>query len=82
VTVADADLAAFYRAEIPAVVRHLVNQGASGQEAADAAQGAFAQAYQGWETIRYPRAWVRTVLLQSQELKQALAPYCVGGPWG
>mgnify|MGYP001379968903 FL=1 len=22
------------------------------------------------------------VLLQSQELKQALAPYCVGGPWG
>jgi len=22
------------------------------------------------------------VLLQSQELKQALAPYCIGGPWG
>src|SRR3546814_5484980 len=24
----------------------------------------------------------RSVLLQSQQLKQALAPYCIGGTWG
>jgi RNA polymerase sigma-70 factor (ECF subfamily) len=53
--------ATFYLAETPAVVRHLMNQGATEHDAADAAQTAFMQAYKIWETVRYPRAWVRTV---------------------
>jgi len=60
-TVSDAEFAACYRAEMPGLVRHVMNQGAGEQEAADAAQAAFARAYQVWETIRYPRAWLRTV---------------------
>jgi RNA polymerase sigma factor (sigma-70 family) len=60
-TVADAEFAAFYRAEMSAVVRHVMNQGAGEQEAVDAAQTAFVQAYQVWETISHPRAWLRTV---------------------
>jgi RNA polymerase sigma factor (sigma-70 family) len=64
-TVAEAEFAAFYRAEMAAVVRHVMNQGAGEQEAADAAQTAFVQAYQAWETISHPRAWVRTVAARS-----------------
>jgi RNA polymerase sigma factor (sigma-70 family) len=60
-TVADAEFAAFYRAEMAAVIRHVMNQGAGEQEAVDAAQTAFVQAYQVWETVSHPRAWVRTV---------------------
>lgn len=58
---ADAEFVTFYRAEMSAVVRHVMNQGAGEQEAVDAAQTAFVQAYQAWETISHPRAWVRTV---------------------
>lgn len=60
----DAEFAACYRAEMPALVRHVMNQGAGEQQAADAAQAAFAQAYQAWETIQHPRAWLRTVAVR------------------
>ncbi len=57
----DAEFAVCYRAEMPALVRHVMNQGAGEQEAVDAAQAAFAQAYQAWGTIQHPHAWLRTV---------------------
>jgi hypothetical protein len=60
-TVAEAEFVTFYRAEMLAVIRHVMNHGASEQEAVDATQTAFVQAYQVWETIGHPRAWVRTV---------------------
>jgi len=59
------DFAACYRAEMPALVRHVMYHGAAEQEAYDAAQSAFEHAYQVWETIRNPRAWLRTVAVRA-----------------
>lgn len=39
--------------------------GATAEEGWDAAQSAFAQAYQVWATIRSPRAWLRTVAVRA-----------------
>ncbi|HET9658140.1 MAG TPA: sigma factor, partial [Kineosporiaceae bacterium] len=51
----------FYRAHIERVVAFLRFQGANWAEAADVAQEAMAEAYQRWETLIRPDAWVRTV---------------------
>jgi RNA polymerase sigma factor (sigma-70 family) len=56
-----ADFAACYRREMPGVVWFVMSLGASAEEAADAAQSAFAAAFQAWDTIRHPAAWVRRV---------------------
>jgi RNA polymerase sigma factor (sigma-70 family) len=58
---AAADFAACYRREMPGVVWFVMSLGASAEEAADAAQSAFAAAFAAWETIRYPAAWARRV---------------------
>ncbi|MDQ1042126.1 RNA polymerase sigma factor [Streptomyces sp. V4I2] len=39
-------------------------EGASGHEAAEAAQAAFAEAFVKWETIEYPAAWLRKVAIR------------------
>jgi RNA polymerase sigma factor (sigma-70 family) len=64
-TVAGMEFAACYRSEMAALVRHVMFHGASEQEAHDAAQSAFEQAYRVWETIRSPRAWLRTVAVRA-----------------
>jgi RNA polymerase sigma-70 factor (ECF subfamily) len=51
---------AFYRAHIERVVTFLRFQGASWEEAADAAQEAMTKAYQSWDSLTRPHAWVRT----------------------
>ena len=51
--------ASFFRDEYRPVVLYLLKSGASGAEAEDAVQEAMIQAYQAWDRIRSPRAWVR-----------------------
>ncbi|MGQ4465260.1 RNA polymerase sigma factor [Streptomyces violaceoruber] len=57
----DEAFSAFYRATVRSLVGFLVNQGASVHVAADIAQDTMLSAYQRWDTIDQPRAWVHTV---------------------
>ncbi|GGU40103.1 RNA polymerase sigma factor [Lentzea flava] len=67
-----ADFSAFYRSEVGRVVGYVVKMtGASVHEAADAAQTALALAWEHWDRITYPRAWVRTVAVR--EARRSLA---------
>lgn len=61
----DADFAAVYRAEVAGLVRHVMFHGATTEQAWDAAQSAFSQAYPVWSRIRAPRAWLRTVAVRA-----------------
>ncbi|MFJ3800002.1 RNA polymerase sigma factor [Streptomyces sp. NPDC090088] len=54
----------FYEQHMAKLVRHLLRQGASGHEAAEAAQAAFAEAFVKWETIDHPAAWLRKVAIR------------------
>lgn len=55
------DFTVCYRREMPGLVWFVMSLGAGVEEAADAAQSAFAAAFPVWETIRYPAAWLRRV---------------------
>lgn len=55
------DFAACYRQQLPGLVWFVMSLGASAEEAADAAQAAFAAAFPVWDTIRHPQAWLRRV---------------------
>lgn len=57
----DDAFSAFYRATVSSLVGFLVNQGASVHVAADIAQDTMLSAYERWDTIDHPRAWVHTV---------------------
>lgn len=63
-SVARVEFAQFYEQHMARLVRHLLRQGASGHEAAEAAQAAFAEAFVKWETIEYPAAWLRKVAIR------------------
>jgi RNA polymerase sigma factor (sigma-70 family) len=62
---------ACYRAEMPQLIRYLMKCFAESdmRDAADAAQSAFAELFTKWDTIRSPRAWLRTVAFR-QMLRQ------------
>jgi RNA polymerase sigma factor (sigma-70 family) len=51
----------FYRLFTPRLVRFLMWHGASLHLSADVAQEAMRRAYDNWETIKRPEAWVRVV---------------------
>ncbi|MEV4753424.1 RNA polymerase sigma factor [Streptosporangium sp. NPDC049248] len=59
------DFADFYREERSALVGFVISHGANLQEASDAVQAAFAAVLPPrWETIREPRAYLRTAALR------------------
>jgi RNA polymerase sigma-70 factor (ECF subfamily) len=58
---AAAEYVVCYRREMHGLVWFVMSLGASAEEAADAAQSAFAAAFTAWETIRHPAAWLRRV---------------------
>jgi RNA polymerase sigma factor (sigma-70 family) len=62
---------ACYRAEMPQLIRYLMKCFAESdiRDAADAAQGAFAELFTKWDTVRSPRAWLRRVAFR-QMLRQ------------
>ena len=51
----------FYRSATPGLVVFLMWLGAGAEEAADVAQETMIRAWQNWEGIRHPHAWVRAV---------------------
>jgi RNA polymerase sigma factor (sigma-70 family) len=55
---------AVYRSERSRLVRYLMSMGAGQHQADDAVQAAFARAYDRWDTIRQPRAWLYKVALR------------------
>jgi len=55
---------AVYRSERSKLVRYLISMGAGQHQADDAVQAAFARAYDRWDTIRQPRAWLYKVALR------------------
>ncbi|MFL9658665.1 RNA polymerase sigma factor [Streptomyces sp. PB17] len=57
----DEAFSAFYRATVRSLVGFLVNQGAGVHVAADIVQDTMLSAYERWDTIDHPRAWVHTV---------------------
>ena len=60
-SMATSEFAACYEAEHLLLVRFLIRLGAPEQDAFDAAQDAFVEAYRCWEQIHSPRAWLRKV---------------------
>ena len=55
---------AVYRAERSRLVRYVMSMGARQHQADDAVQAAFALAYDRWESIRQPRAWLYKAALR------------------
>jgi len=57
----DVEFADFFRAEHTRLIRFVMAMGAGGDEAAEIAQVTFVKAFEGWDAIRAPRAWIRRV---------------------
>lgn len=53
--------AAFYREQMPGLVAFVVQLGAGVHDAENVAQETMLRAWKGWETIEYPRKWIRVV---------------------
>ncbi|MEU1747368.1 RNA polymerase sigma factor [Micromonospora arida] len=66
------EYAACYEQERVPLVKFLVYQGASPQDAFDAAHQAFVEAWRRWEQIQNPKAWLRIVAVRA--LKSAAQP--------
>ncbi|MFB8053516.1 RNA polymerase sigma factor [Streptomyces parvus] len=65
-----------HHAEFPGLVRFLLLHGASWSEAQDAAQDAFTQMCRPGTSIRYPKAWLRTVAWRSWLRQQVREEPC------
>jgi RNA polymerase sigma factor (sigma-70 family) len=79
----DGEFAEFFRAEHKRLIRFVIAIGADGDEAAEIAQVTFVRAFEGWDAIRSPRAWIRRVAVNeltaarraaSRETPQARLP--------
>jgi RNA polymerase sigma factor (sigma-70 family) len=57
----DVEFAEFFRAEHKKLIRFVIAVGAGGDEAAEIAQVTFFKAFESWDAIRAPRAWIRRV---------------------
>src|SRR5258706_29038 len=62
---------AVYRAERSKLIRYLMSMGIGQHQADDAVQATFARAYDRWDTIRQPRAWLYKVALRESYQVQA-----------
>lgn len=65
-----------HHAKFPGLVRFLLLHGASWSEAQDAAQDAFTQMCRPGTSIRYPKAWLRTVAWRSWLRQQVREQPC------
>ncbi|WP_410814788.1 sigma-70 family RNA polymerase sigma factor [Micromonospora sp. 067-2] len=59
------EYAVCYEQERLPLVRFLIYRGAAPQDAFDAAQHAFVEAWRRWEQIHNPRTWLRTVAIRA-----------------
>lgn len=82
-----AEFARCYRDLMPRLTVFVMRHGADRNEAAEAAQSAFALAWESWDTIDHPAAWLRRVAFRNlvkhraqREHSQAELPDRAGGP--
>ncbi|AUA16504.1 RNA polymerase sigma factor SigX [Streptomyces malaysiensis subsp. malaysiensis] len=68
-----ANFASHYEEHMSGLIRHVMRYGATPYEAADAAQGAYIEAFRVWHLITCPEAWLRKVAFR-QYLRQAPRP--------
>lgn len=68
---ADMSFEAIYIAERSKLIRYLMSMGVGQHQADDAVQSTFARAYDRWDTIRQPRAWLYKVALRESYRIQA-----------
>ncbi|GAA3372045.1 hypothetical protein GCM10017744_101940 [Streptomyces antimycoticus] len=68
-----ASFVSHYEEHMPGLIRHVMRYGATPYEAADAAQGAYIEAFRVWHLITCPAAWLRKVAFR-QYLRQAPRP--------
>ncbi|MEV6133616.1 sigma-70 family RNA polymerase sigma factor [Streptomyces violaceusniger] len=68
-----ASFAAHYEENMPGLIRFVMRYGATPYEAADAAQGAYIEAFRVWHLLTCPAAWLRKVAFR-QYLRQAPRP--------
>jgi RNA polymerase sigma factor (sigma-70 family) len=66
-----------YKAEMPRLVRYLMKcfSDSDMRDAADAAHNAFVELFTKWDTVRSPRAWLRTVAFRQMLRQNASAEY-------
>jgi len=57
----DVEFAEFFRAEHKKLIRFVMANGADADRAAEIAQMTFVKAFECWDVIRAPRAWIRRV---------------------
>ena len=57
----EVEFAEFFRAEHKKLIRFVIAIGAGGDQAAEITQVTFVKAFEGWDVIRAPRAWIRRV---------------------
>jgi RNA polymerase sigma factor (sigma-70 family) len=57
----DVEFAEFFRAEHKKLIRFVMANGADSDQAAEIAQVTFVKAFECWNVIRTPRAWIRRV---------------------
>jgi RNA polymerase sigma factor (sigma-70 family) len=69
--------AACYRAEMPYLVRYLIQcfDKTDVRDAAEAAHSAFAELFEQWDTVHNPRAWLRTVAFRQMLRQPVKAEY-------
>lgn len=63
-TARDTEFSLFYETEVPRLVAFLAHHGSPLSLAADIAQEAMLEAYQFWDSLYAPRAWVRKVAVR------------------
>lgn len=63
--VSHVEFATFYQAEMPRLVLNLIKCWPSKNEVEEAAQRAFALLFEQWDSVTYPRAWLRKVAFRS-----------------
>jgi RNA polymerase sigma factor (sigma-70 family) len=77
------EFAEFFRAEHKKLIRFVIAIGAGADEAAEIAQVTFVKAFESWDQIRAPRAWIRRVAVNEltavrqaarREIPQAAVP--------
>ncbi|MFK4272590.1 RNA polymerase sigma factor [Streptomyces milbemycinicus] len=85
---ARAAFAEYYQRDFLGLTRFVMRLGAKPHEAADAAQSAFVLAFEQWDSIRSPGAWLRTVAkrrfdaLRSGSVREQLADQLPDLPGG
>ncbi|MEV2235502.1 sigma-70 family RNA polymerase sigma factor [Streptomyces phaeochromogenes] len=80
------EFASFYAGNKSRLVVFIMRHGADSHEAGEVVQAAFAQAWERWESIEHPHAWLRKVayrqLLRSRDRRESPLEFLEDSPGG